>query len=122
MKKSKCETCEYKGYSPEVCKLHSSKGGATNEDQCGFDHPLKRVGKTLAFGAGAGVAAAFAGIAVAPVIGLKALLGHAVAAKITAGGVAGAGVNIARKWKKNSEGPSRRIRKRKSLLPMYLKG
>jgi len=122
MKKVKCETCEYKGYSAEICRFHSIRGNSCDELDPGRDHSLKRIGKAVVLGAGAGLAATFTGIAVAPIIGLKAALGHAIAAKITVGGgVAGAGVNVARKLKKG-ESKTRPAKRRQMLLPMYLKG
>jgi len=122
MKKTKCEECEYRGYSPEVCKFHSIQDGSCEEMEDSENHPLKTISKAVAVGAGAGLAATVAGIAVGPIIGLKAALGHAVAAKITAGGgVAGAGVNVARKLKKGTS-KTKPARKKQTLLPMYLKG
>lgn len=62
------------------------------------------------------------GMGAVPVVGLKAAIGHAMAAKITAGGgVAGAGVNVARKAAKGESGAKQRKKKR-ILLPLYLKG
>ena len=121
MKKPKCEACEFRGYSPEVCRFHSTKDGSCEESDDTKDHPLKTISKAVAVGAGAGVAVTLAGMAVGPIIGLKAALGHAVAAKITAGsGVAGAGVNVARKLKKGES--KAKTKKKAALLPMYLKG
>ena len=121
MKKTDCEACEYRGYSPAVCKLHSIKDGSCEEpEDCG-KHPLKTISKAVALGAGAGLVATVAGIAVGPSIGLKAALGHAVAAKLTAGGgVVGAGANVARKLKKSKS--KAKTKKKPALLPMYLKG
>lgn len=120
MKASRCETCEFKGYSPEVCRLHLSKGSGAQEDKDMPCRPINWIGKTAAVGACAGVAATFAGLFAAPVVGLKALIGHSVAAKMTAGGAAGAGVNLARKWKRSPTSPQKPA-KRGSILPMYLK-
>lgn len=122
MKKVKCESCEYKGYSAEICRYHSLRGGSCSEEDFTSRPAFMRIGKVVALGAGAGLAATFTGMVVAPIIGLKAALGHAIAAKITVGGgVAGAGVNVARKMKKTESG-TKPARKRPILLPTYLKG
>jgi len=79
------------------------------------------VGKTVALGAGVGAMAAVVGIGAAPVVGLKAAIGHAMVAKITAGGsAAGAGVNVARKAAKRKSG-AKQTKKKRLLLPLYLK-
>lgn len=132
MKKVQCEACEYKGYSLEICRYHSAKGGFCNTGDSGEHQLLKKMGKAVAWGAGAGMAAMVAGIGLAPLIGLHAILGHA-AAKMTMGGLAGAGVNVARHWKKGDGKPKPKAaqkkvaqkkadRKKAFLLPMYLKG
>ena len=127
MKKPKCETCEYRGYSPEICKFHSAKGNICDDDP-EQDESLKRIGKTVVLGAGAGVVAGVAGVAVAPIVGLKAAMahavGHAVGAKVTVGtavggGVAGAGVEAAKTRKKGKSG-TKQTRRRTILTPLYL--
>lgn len=120
MKKAKCEACEYKGYSMEICRLHSAKGGPCNTKGPGEHQSKAKIGKTVAWGAGVGLAAVVTGMAVAPIIGLQAVLGH-VAAKLTMGGVAGAGVNVFRHWKKG-EAPPKAVRKRAVMMPIYRKG
>jgi hypothetical protein len=121
MKKAKCEACEFRGYSTEVCRLHSTHDGSCKEPDDTSKHPLKTITKAVAVGAGAGVAVTIAGIAVGPIIGLNAVLGHAIAAKIIAGsGVVGAGASVARKLKKGSS--KAKAPKKRVLLPMYLKG
>lgn len=121
MKKAKCDTCEFRGYSTEVCRFHSTQEGSCEESDDTGKHPLKTIGKAVAVGAGAGVAVTIAGMAVGPIIGLKVALGHTIAAQITAGsGVAGAGANVARKLKKGK--PKAKTKKKPVLLPMYLKG
>ncbi|NVM23833.1 MAG: hypothetical protein HWN68_18895 [Desulfobacterales bacterium] len=80
------------------------------------------MGKTAALGAGVGAMAAVVGIGAVPVVGLKAAIGHAMVAKVTAGGgAAGAGINVARKAAKRKSGAKQR-KKRRTLLPLYLKG
>jgi hypothetical protein len=65
--------------------------------------------------------AAVVGIGAVPVVGLKAAIGHAMAAKMTAGGsAAGAGINMARKATKSLSRAKQRKKKR-LLLPLYLK-
>lgn len=121
MKKLKCDACEYRGYSAELCKLHFSQDGSCEVPDGGWNHPLVKIGKAVVVGAGAGVAMTIAGIAVGPLIGFNALLGPASIAKISAGaGVAGAGVNVAQKMKKGKAKPKNK--KRSVLLPMYLRG
>lgn len=114
----KCETCAYKGYSAYFCKMHMRK--ATHED-CGSYRLLNRMGKAVALGAGVGAMATVVGIGAAPIMGIKAAIGHATAAKLTAGGgMAGAGVNVFRKaWKAKSQGRQRK--KKRVVLPLYLK-
>ena len=61
------------------------------------------------------------GVAAVPAVGLKLAIGHAVAAKLTAGGgVAGAGLNMARKAAKRKSA-AKRTNKKRVLLPLYLK-
>ncbi len=119
MKKAKCEACEYRGYSPEVCRFQSSLDGSCEGPD--GNNALKTISKAIVVGAGAGVAVTIAGMAVGPIMGFKAVLGHAVAAKITAGsGVAAAGVNVARKLRKGEL--KSKTKKKPVLMPMYLKG
>ncbi len=121
-KKPKCETCEFRGYSSDFCKVHLKKVTEEDCENCDSHRSFRSVGKTAALGAGVGAIAAVVGIGAAPVVGLKAAIGHAVAAKMTAGGgVAGAGVNVARKAVKRKSGAKQRKKKR-LLLPLYLKG
>jgi len=124
----RCEICQFKGYSLDFCKLHQKKlTDITDEDCNTHSYGLyKKMGKTAALGAGVGVLATTVGIAAAPAIGLKTIIGHtvighALAAKLTAGGgAAGAGVNMARHSKKNRyKGNGKH--KHSVLLPMYLK-
>ena len=121
MRKIKCDACEYRGYSAELCKLHSTQDGSCDVPEEGWNHPLVKIGKAVVYGAGAGVAMTLAGIAVGPIIGFNALLGPAGIAKLSAGaGMAGAGVNVAQKWKKSKS--KAKNKKRSVPLPMYLRG
>ena len=131
--KVKCETCAFRGYSLDFCKLHQKKITEVTDENCHSQSRdlYKKMGKTAAVGAGVGVLATTVGIAAVPAIGLKTVIGHsalvhsgighALAAKLTAGGgAAGAGVNVARRSKKShSRGNPKR--KRSVLLPLYLK-
>jgi len=119
--RAKCEACEFRGYSSYFCRMHLSK--VTQEDckDCGSYRSLRQVGRTAAFGAGVGAAVTVVGIGVVPVMGLKAAIGHAVVAKLTAGGgMAGAGVNVFRKARKG-QSKFRQKKKKRILLPLYLK-
>ena len=130
MKKIKltCETCQFRGYSLDFCKLHQKKITEVTDENCRtyYREMCKKVGKTAALGAGVGVLATTVGIAAVPAIGLKTIIGHSIightlVAKLTAGGgAAGAGVNVARQSKK-IDSKSNPKRKRKVLLPLYLK-
>lgn len=118
--KMECDTCEMRGYSAYFCRLHAKITKQACRNYRSYDS-IRRVGKTAALGAGAGVAATVVGIGVAPVLGIKAAIGHVVAAKLTAGGgVAGAWANVCRKAiKGQSEGKPGK--KKRILLPRYLK-
>jgi hypothetical protein len=119
--KIKCETCQLRGYSPDFCKVHQKKISDVDVENCHPQPLSRRVGKTVALGAGVGVVVATVGIAAVPAVGLKAAIGHALAVKLTAGGgAAGAGINVARSARKNHPGPQR-DKKNRVLLPLYLK-
>ena len=126
--KVKCETCRFRGYSLDFCKLHLKNISDITDENCHtHSHELyKKMGKTVAVGADVGVLATTVGIAAVPAIGLKTIIGHSMightlAAKLTAGGgAAGAGVNVARNSKK-SRYKGYEKRKRSVLLPLYLK-
>ncbi|MEE8400327.1 MAG: hypothetical protein V3S89_15040 [Desulfobacterales bacterium] len=123
--KHQCDHCEIRGYSSDYCKLHRKRISAIDIEDC---HPEERhmtLGRKAVMGAGVGVVAATVGVmAAAPAIGLKTLLGHALAVKLTAGGgVAGAGINTIntiRGVRRNQKG-TKRNKKRRLLLPIYLK-
>lgn len=115
-----CDTCQVRGYSPDFCKLHQKKTPGADIENCYPRHFYRRVGKKAAIGAGVGVVAATVGLAVAPAVGLKVAIGHALAVKMTAGtGVAGAGINMARNTRRGRPGVGR-PKKRGILLPLYL--
>lgn len=121
-KNRKCETCELKGYIPDFCRWHKKKITEIDIKNCRPQHFYKKIGKTAVIGAGVGVMAATAGLAVVPAVGLKGIIGHALAAKLTAGsGAAGAGISVARHAKENQSG-SKREKKKGALLPLYLGG
>ncbi len=109
-----CERCELKGYSPDVCKVHAKMIAENNHETFFPKVPLKMVGKTAAVGAGFGVAATFAVVAL-PAVAVKATLGLLMAAKISAGGgVIGAGINVAKKVIKNK--PKNKPKRKKRIL------
>ncbi|MBF0120641.1 MAG: hypothetical protein HQK79_17575 [Desulfobacterales bacterium] len=103
MKKiSPCDTCEFRGYSPELCKLHLRKISKNGSKDCPNHAPLKEISKKVAVGAGVGVMTMFVGMAAVPAAVLKALFGHVMTTKMTAeagGGVVGAVINVFRKNK-----------------------
>ncbi len=120
-RKITCETCQLRGYSPDFCKVHQKKITEVDVENCYPQDFYKRLGKKVALGAGVGVVAATAGIAAVPAVGLKVAIGHALAAKVIAGGgAAGAGINAVRGAGKNHPG-AKRAKKRDVLLPLYLK-
>ena len=125
MKKNRvtCESCSFRGYSSDFCKFHHKKiTELANEDCHSHSRDLyKKIGKAATYGAGAGVLATTVGLAAVPAIGIKAAIGHSLAAKLAAGGgAAGAGVNVARRAKKSKSGASQK-QKNGVLLPLYLK-
>ncbi|MFH1489205.1 MAG: hypothetical protein ABII06_09890 [Pseudomonadota bacterium] len=121
-KKMKCETCELNGYNAEFCRWHKKKITEIDVRNCRPQDFYKKIGRTAVLGAGVGVVAATAGLAVVPAVGLKGFVGHAIAAKLTAGGgAAGAGINLAR-HAKESHPESKKSKKKSILLPLYLNG
>nr|ASQ41184.1 magnetosome protein Mad7 [Candidatus Magnetananas rongchenensis] len=122
MKFPECQMCELRGYSKEFCKLHIrnlSKQNAKQQECKRMDQiecKYKNIGKKAAYGAGIGAVTIAAGTAVAPVLGIKALIGHLFVAKATAGGgVVGAGINVARKDKKKAQ--QKKVRKKSMVIP-----
>ena len=125
MKKNKvnCETCSFRGYSSDFCKYHHKKITELASEGCHSQSRdmCRKIGKAATLGAGAGVLATTVGLAAVPAIGIKAAIGHTLAAKLAAGGgAAGAGVNVARRAKKNKSGADQK-QKNGVLLPLYLK-
>ena len=119
--KLKCETCEFRGYNAYVCRWHKKRITEIDVKNCHSHDFYKKVGKTAVLGAGAGVVVVTAGLVAAPAVGIKAVIGHALVAKLTAGsGAAGAGINVARNSRKNRSGTVRG-KKKNILLPLYLK-
>jgi hypothetical protein len=120
LKKNPCETCEIRGYSPELCKVHYKKAAVGNiPENCPHNLSVE-VGKSAAVGAGVGVAATVFGLAAVPASVLKALFGHVMAVKMSAGaggGVAGAGVSAMRKAKEEKERQKQK-KKKKARLPL----
>ena len=115
-----CETCHLSGYSYEFCKLHKKMIAEVDLKNRYPRDFYKRMGKRAAFGAGVGVAATTLGLAAVPAVGLKMVIGHALAAKITAGaGAAGAGINVTRGTRKGHP-RAKLTRKRHMLMPLYL--
>lgn len=115
--KSPCSNCSFRGYSREICKLHSKK--TLHGHSCsGEKYSWKFFGKKAVIGAGIGVTGIFAGLAVLPAFGLKVILGHSLAAMSGAGGAIGASTNVAIHHRKKSL-TSVKKRKRNLLLPKY---
>jgi len=114
----KCELCEYKGYSQEVCRLHLKKMKC-NHDNIYYDSgKAKQIGKKACYGAGIGFVATATGLAAAPIIGMKTIIGHLVALKISAGGSAiGAGVNVIRKDRDKEDDRTIKPKTRHRIIP-----
>ncbi|KPA16226.1 magnetosome protein Mad7 [Candidatus Magnetomorum sp. HK-1] len=119
MKQKTCDNCEYKGYSQEICKWHIKKMHC-QPDFTLLEGPAAKMSKSAAYGAGIGALAVIAGVAAAPVLGLKALVAHIAVAKAGAsGGVVGAGVNVARKkTKMNAKKTPAKPQKRTMVIPI----
>ena len=120
-KKSKCEACHLRGYNPEYCRWHKKNIPGMEVEDCEPNDFYRKLGKAAAIGAGIGIVSAAAGVAAAPALGVKALIGHALAAKMTAGG-GGAAVGGAKVWYKfpRRRETEKRVQRRKVLLPLYL--
>ena len=120
-KRTKCEACHLRGYNPEYCRWHKKTIPAIEMEDCEPRGFYRKLGKTAAIGAGIGVVSAAAGVAAAPALGVKALIGHALAAKVTAGGggAAAAGLKVWYKFPRR-RGTTQRIQKKRVLLPLYL--
>jgi hypothetical protein len=92
-----CDSCTIKGYSFEICKKHLEHMDheKSSAKKTGLGSRMKSLAGKAAVGAGIGVAVYFAGLALAPAIGAKALLGHFLVAKVTYAGAAGVGAGVA---------------------------
>ena len=125
--KTKCDLCEIKGYSLDLCKAHVRKMVANKNDLgCqSYTPAIIKHTQTAALGAGIGLVAVYGGLAAIPTIGLKGLFGHLTAAKLSAeagGGAVGAGLNVFRRTKK-IKANQKEIRKRRHLcFPLTLNG
>jgi len=124
--KHRCEMCELKGYSPELCKIHLQRGAARSSPStdCNACRLLsaREMGKSVVVGASVGVAATVIGLAAVPAATIKALCGHVVACKIGAsagGGVTGAGINTFRKSRRQRMLHKKRTRRRLYLPTIF---
>jgi hypothetical protein len=89
-----CLDCEYRGYSPEFCRVHVKSCVRRNGRQRKPTPVFLKVGAKALTGAGVGVAAVVIGSAAVSLVGGAALL-HAVLLKLGAGaGLAGGGVGL----------------------------
>ncbi|MBF0496558.1 MAG: hypothetical protein HQK58_08300 [Deltaproteobacteria bacterium] len=121
-KKSMCEKCYYRGYSKYFCKLHFRKTARGEKESCRMADSYSHLGKTAVIGAGVGAMVTMAGLAAFPLLGLKVILGHALAMKaFTGGGMAGVGINVARMTKGKDTPEIKPTKKRLTLIPTYLK-
>lgn len=122
-KKNPCETCEIRGYSPDLCRVHYKKAAKDGIPEDCPQNIAIEVGKSAAVGAGVGVAATVVGLAAVPASVLKAIFAHVMAAKISAGtggGLTGAGVNVFRKTKKEEKDDQKQKKKKKSHFPLIV--
>lgn len=89
-----CKDCEYRGYSPEVCRLHLRHCQKHQDrERKPLPAPVKIGAKTLA-GAGVGVATVFLGVTAASLVGGAALL-HLALLKLGVGaGLLGGGIGF----------------------------
>ena len=109
-----CERCLIRGYSPDLCREHYKMLAKMNHEFSLPKIPLKTVGKTAAVGAGFGVATTLA-IITLPVVAVKTTIGLLIVAKISAGGgVVGAGINMAKKARKNK--PNNEPKRKRRIL------
>ncbi len=101
-KMNECKDCEIKGYSQELCSLHKrnckrqSEGGVLHNtalspyiEKWEDMKEQKDLGVKTIAGMGVGLLAATVGLAVAPIVGVKAIA-HVAALKVS-GSVVGAG-------------------------------
>ena len=122
----RCATCPLQGRFPEVCRIHRQQMIRKTSHGLSCSHNgWVCWGMRIATGAGVGLAGAVAGLAVVPVFGAKALLGHMIGYQIAgAASATGASVNVAMKIKHKEHGPTRRrvghrsdLRRRHARLP-----
>lgn len=122
MKKTnlKCDCCPVRGYSQEICTYHLKHPNG-REEGCSTSRWGFWGAKALV-GAGVGLTGVVAGMAVLPVVGAKAAIGHLVGAKIAGSGCAlGAGTNVAINYRsKNGEKIRKRSGRGGKLLPRSL--
>jgi len=110
-----CERCLIRGYSPDLCREHYKMLAKMNHEVSLPKISMKSVGRTAAIGAGVGTIATGSGLAVLSFVGIKAVVGLVMAAKICAGGgVLGAGVNMAKK--STVKQPKNKSEKKKRIL------
>jgi len=117
-----------RGYSPELCTLHrkylNSDRYARRLKQRAGGNTGNKIGKTLALGACAGLAASSVGLTAAFFIGLKSLCEAAIATTVVAGaGITGAVTNAAVTLHgEESETQQAKPKKKVFLPPLYLNG
>lgn len=91
-----CKNCEFKGYSPQVCRLHAKH---CNHDGPREPRPLSptvQIGAKALAGVGIGVATVVFGSAMVSLVGGAAVL-HAMLFKLGVGaGAAGGGIGLYR--------------------------
>jgi len=80
-----CKDCEYMGYSPQVCRLHTKSCKKMPERAHKKLPTSVKVGATTLAGAGLGMAAAVIGSTAVSLVGGAALI-HALMLKLGAGG------------------------------------
>lgn len=117
---NECKSCSIRGYSPEICALHHRMMPDGDEEPCprwwSLNHTQKKVGKTLAIGACAGLLTSALGVSAACLVGLKSVCETIIAAKLVAGGgMAGAITSVA--IKKGDAEAAKQSRKRKHFVP-----
>jgi len=118
----RCAICPLQGRFPEVCRLHRQQMMRKRSHGLFFaNNGWVCWGMRIATGAGVGLAGAVAGLAVVPVFGAKAVLGHMIGYQIAgAASATGAGVNVAMRMKHQGRGlGGRRIAHRSELRRGY---
>jgi len=120
-----CKQCSIRGYSPEICSLHHKMMPDGDGEPCerwwDFDLSHKKIGKTLALGACAGILTSALGVSAACFIGLKGLCETLIAAKLVAGGgMAGAMAGVAIKKGEDADAAKLSKKRKHFVPPMYL--